>query len=471
MIWFVVGLLVFLVQIVIILVLEFRHPTKTIAWIMILFVLPIVGFGLYYFVAREYKTKRLVKEMRGGTSIWQELQRRRPKLSMHDLLGDKTYQRLYHLLDHIAYSQATNNNEVEIYKDPAHAYDSILEAMEQAEDHIHVEYYTIRDDEIGRKFQQLWIRKAKEGVSVRVIYDGVGSYSLNSRYLEPLRQAGVEMKSFLPPWIAFLDKRINYRNHRKIVVVDGRAGFTGGVNIGDEYLGKNPKLGYWRDTHIRIYGDAVYDLQRIFLEDWLLVSGERVDSPFLIPEPTVTGSDQVQVIMGGPDSKYDPILEVYFTAITLAQKRIYVTTPYFIPDPSVFTALKTAAVCGVDVRVIIPCVPDSKLVYYASLSYLTELMQAGVRFFRYERGFVHAKTLLVDDVLGCVGTANMDMRSFFSNFELNALFYDASLIKRLEQDFHSDLKDCTELKLEKFRHRSRWHKCKEVISRLLSPLF
>jgi cardiolipin synthase len=275
----------------------------------------------------------------------------------------------------------------------------------------------------------------------------------------------------LPPIIAFFDKRINYRNHRKILVIDGMKGYLGGINVGEEYLGANPRLGFWRDTHMELIGDSVYSLQVAFLEDWRFVSGKQLTDPILFPEHHNTGRKCVQIIRSGPDTHWDAILEMYFGAITCAKKRIYMTTPYFIPDPSITMGLKTAAISGVDVKIIYPSRSDSKIVNYASISYFEELMQAGVRFYSYEKGFIHAKVLIIDDILASVGTANLDMRSFFSNFELNAVLFDKETIQRLEADFLLDLKGSKELKLEVFQKRSRWQKGKEVVARLLSPLF
>jgi cardiolipin synthase len=347
----------------------------------------------------------------------------------------------------------------------------MLEAIERAEKHIHFEFYTIRHDAIGNRFQEALIRKAMQGVKVRVIYDGIGSYSLSNAYINKFKQAGIEIYPFLRPLIAFFDKRINYRNHRKIIVIDGLVGFVGGINIGDEYLGGDPKLGFWRDTHLKLHGDSVYYLQTTFMTDWLFVSGERLTDNSMFPEHHESKTSLVQVISSGPDAYWDAIQEMFFAGIVAAKKRVYMTTPYFIPDASITMALKTAVLSGVDVRIILPYKADSRIVQYASRSYLLELMQAGVQFYLYRKGFMHAKVMIVDHMMATVGTANVDMRSFFSNFELNAVMFNRDVIDRLEADFWADLKDSDELKLTEFEQRSRLEKGKEVIARLLSPLF
>lgn len=474
MTWLVVVLLLFIFQIMTILLSEFRHPPKAVAWLMVLFILPVIGFVMYYFLAKEYTRRRKVK--RKNRMIMKEIRRdlirlsRKPNQDRVKLEIEEDH-RLYGLLRSLPDSFITKCNDATIYTNAEPTYRDMLEAMEAATDHIHLEYYTIRDDGIGREFQRVMMRKAREGVEVRLLYDGVGSIELTDSYIEALEEAGVKTACFLPPLIALVDKRINYRNHRKTLIVDGTVGFLGGINIGDEYLGKDPKLGYWRDTHLRIVGDSVYYLQHTFLNDWYFVKGVLLHAPQYFPEHECEGHVPVQIVTSGPDANWDTILEVYFSAIAAAKHRVFITTPYFVPEPSVIMALKTAAVSGVDVRIILPAVPDTRIVYWASLSYIEELLQAGVRFYLYEKGFIHAKTLLADHKLATVGTANMDMRSFFDNFELNAVLFDRKTIDRLERDFMTDLKSCREVQLSEWEQRSRWQRGKEKLARLLAPLF
>lgn len=478
MIWIIAGLLLFIFQVALIVILEFRHPAKSVAWIMILFVFPIIGFIVYYFFAQEYKKQKLVQKMPQLEEKLRILEYGRlSDINAHDgpecmmpLLSNGHEDQLFSLLQRIPGAPILKGNVTEVLTNGDVTFRSLLSAMETAKDHIHVEFYILRDDELGQEFQRLWIRKAQEGVKVRVVYDGIGSLELKASFLKKLTEGGVEVRSFLPPFIAFFDKRINYRNHRKIVVVDGSIGFLGGLNVGDEYLGKDERLGFWRDTHIRIEGPAVLDLQRVFLTDWTFVCGPLQLSEQLFPEVPNYGGSIVQIVPSGPDMERELILEIYFSAITAAKKRVYITTPYFIPDSGLTMALKTAARSGVDVRIIIPGKPDYRLVHLATLSYVGELLDAGVRFYEYQRGFMHAKTLIVDEILASVGTANMDMRSFFSNFELNAFLYDIASIRRLEHDFNVDLQHSSELTLESYSHRPRMQKGKEVLARLISPL-
>ncbi|MDB5052197.1 MAG: cls [Bacilli bacterium] len=476
MLWITILLVLFIFQIATILIAEFRHPSKTVAWLVILFIIPLIGFVMYYFIAKTYKHRR--KSQRKERPHLYKSSRNLLKLSQLIHVTKDHYQaeceknnRLLSFLRNLPDSPICKYNKATVLTDASDSFKAMKAAIAQAQDHIHFEFYTIRADLIGCEFQQLLIRKAKEGVKVRVLYDGIGSYKLSGKFILELRNAGVETSCFLPPFIALLDKRLNYRNHRKIIVVDGKIGFFGGINIGDEYLGADPKLGYWRDTHFQMEGDAVFFLQNTFLTDWSYASGVSLSDTRYYPEQSDFGKEHVQIITSGPDAFEDTILEVYFTAISTAKYRIYITSPYFVPDLSILMALKTAAISGIDVRIIFPKIADTTIVHWASLSYMEELMQAGVRFYQYLKGFIHAKVLLVDDAIAFVGTANLDMRSFFSNFELNAVMYDRQVIERLDVDFRQDLKDSKELLLAEFQQRSRWQRGKEVFARLLSPLF
>ncbi|NHN31956.1 cardiolipin synthase [Paenibacillus agricola] len=485
--WLVALLLLFIFQIFTILIIEFRRPSKTVAWMFILFVFPIIGFIMYYFLAKEYSRRKKVKrhqlqyaDEQGNQKEWTA----NGGITRESTAFEAFYKqkRLYNLLGRFPGAPFTWNNNVRVLTNAKSTYSAMLEAMEGAKQYIHFEIYTFRNDGIGRTFQELLIRKAKQGVKVRCIFDGIGSYELQDAFIEQFRRGGVEIYLFLPPLIAFFDKRMNYRNHRRIVVIDGHTGYLGGLNIGDEYRGGNPKLGFWRDTHLELIGDAVGRLQAVFARDWMFVSGQQVseglsenkaDSPDGINRlgsPPQHGKP-VQIISSGPDARQATILQMYFGAITCAQERIYIMTPYFIPDPSLRMALKTAAISGLEVIILFPLLSDSQAVHYASISYFEELMEAGVRFYVYQKGFMHAKVLIIDNMFASVGSANVDIRSFYSNFEINALLFDKEAVERLVDDFNNDLQDSEEWELEVFRRRPRLHKAKEIAARLLSPLF
>ncbi|MBB6671677.1 cardiolipin synthase [Cohnella nanjingensis] len=472
--WLLLALLVFVFQAGTILVLEYRRPANAMAWLFILFLFPIVGFILYYFLAHEYRRRQKVKR-RGG---WDE-QRRAEILEKSHIVNQAsdlpseafTHQdRLFRTLRKSGAAPITGCNKSRVLTNAKTAYVAMMEAIRGAQHHIHFASYIIRDDDTGRMFRQALIEKAKAGVQVRLLYDGIGSYKLKPSYFEPLTEAGAEFACFFPLRPTFMKKRMNYRNHRKILVVDGTKGFVGGINIGDEYLGKHPRLGFWRDTHLELEGDSVYGLQEVFLKDWELASNERPSDPRFLPMHECAGDEPVQIVAGGPNRRADAIHETLFASLAAANERIWITTPYFIPSAGLAMALKTAALSGVDVRLIVPLIPDTHLVHAATMSYVDEMMSSGIRFWQYERGFIHAKVVIVDHLLASVGTANMDLRSFFSNFETNAILYHPDAIATLEEDFLQDLKDSRELELSTFRKRPRKRKVAEALCRMLSPL-
>lgn len=472
--WLIGVLVIFVFQAATILVLEYRRPANAMAWLFILFLFPIVGFVLYYFLAQEYQRRRRVRR-RGGI----DEQRRAEILSKSRVISTPeampgpefaSQERLFKLLRKAGAAPITACNRTRVLTNAEAAYEAMLRAIRGARGHIHFSSYILRDDETGRTFRGELIRKAREGVKVRLLYDGIGSIKIKRSFFVPLEEAGAHCASFFPLRPAFLKKRMNYRNHRKILVVDGTRGFVGGINIGDEYLGRHPRLGFWRDTHLELEGDAVYGLQEVFLKDWETATGENPKGPAYFPEHGCAGSEAVQIVAGGPNRRDDAIHETLFAALAVAKERIWITTPYFIPDASVAMALKTAAMSGVDVRVIVPLVPDTYLVHAATLSYVDEMMSYGVRFWQYARGFIHAKVVIVDKLMASVGTANMDLRSFFSNFETNALLFHDERIEELERDFLQDLKDSREIELSAFRKRPRAAKAKQALARMLSPL-
>ncbi|MGG1879953.1 cardiolipin synthase [Paenibacillus cisolokensis] len=473
--WLLLALMAFVLQMAAVLLLEFRNPSKAVAWLFILFCLPFLGFVLYFFIARDYQKRFKFRDK--GSKVFREIRehlwKRVTVVEKPEEMNNPEFRghlRLFNLLNHLSESPITGCNETRVLTDGEETYAAMLKAMEEAKDHIHVEFYIFRHDKIGTKFQDVMIRKAKEGVKVRLICDGLGSYKLKKAFIRRFQESGVEFYFFLPAMVSMFSRRVNYRNHRKIVIVDGTVGFLGGINVGDDYLGKYPKMGYWRDTHLEVKGDAVYFLQNVFLHDWRLASGERIADPLLYPEHGCTGEEQVQILSSGPDQNWNAIQEMYFGAISVAKERIWITSPYFIPDEGVYEAIKTAAVSGVDVRIIIPDKADTRLVKLASLSYVEELMAAGVSFYEYEKGFIHAKVIIVDEILGSVGTANMDMRSFFCNFELTAVMFNKRPIDDLVADFEEDLRNSRPIEWESFHKRGGRQKAAEILCRMLSPL-
>lgn len=471
MLWIIFALLLFLIQIGIILFREYRSPQKAVTWIIISFIFPFIGYLQYYFIGKEYSCilHAHPKEKTKLARIKEKLIDRCNRPMSEELLDQTLLQNdtLHTTLKKIVSLPINVGNETIVYSEGEQAFEAMLESIARAKHHIHIQFYIIRDDQLGTKFQQLLIRKAQERVKVRFLYDRVGSRRLGKTYLKQLQEAGVEIGCFSPILSAFIGKRINYRNHRKILVVDGKIGYFGGLNIGDEYVGKKPKIGYWRDTHFCLKGDAVLWIQYTFLTDWYFVKGQLLTDSVYFPLQESEGRELLQIVKSSPD---ETILQLIFFLINSAKKRIYIESPYFIPDPGILLALKTAVSRGVDVQVIIPTMPESNLVYCATLSYAYELMEAGVRFHCYKKGFIHAKVMITDN-LACSGTANMDMRSFYDQFEINAVFFDEKVVDRLVQDFYRDKSDSEEIILSEIKNRPWLQKVREALARLLSSLF
>lgn len=456
----------------VIIILERRDPAKTLAWVLILIFLPVIGFVLYMTFGRQFRKRRMTAKKRVLNEYIYPLNE---TFAGHndDIPGiSLAKERLIHLILNNAEIPLTLYNDVNVLTNGQEIFPAFIAAISEAREHIHLETYILKNDIIGSKITDLLISKAQEGVKIRIIYDGLGSRHLGKEYLDKLRSAGIQIEPFFPVRLRFMHNRINYRNHRKILVVDGVTGFVGGVNIGDEYLGLDPQIGFWRDTHLQIRGNAVYFLQRIFLQDWYFITGESLEHTFthLFPLRDKPGNTLVQITSSGPDTQWEAIMQVYYYSIATAQKSVHLTSPYFVPNESILTALKTAALSGVDVKLLLPAKSDHKIVYWAAMSYLEELMEAGVEIYLYHNGFLHAKVLSIDGLVTTIGTANMDQRSFSLNFEVNAFIYSEEIAARLECDFQKDLQSAEKLDLETYRERPLLNRTMESLSKLLSPL-
>ncbi|MGC9355999.1 MAG: cardiolipin synthase, partial [Mariniphaga sp.] len=365
----------------------------------------------------------------------------------------------------------TTGNQLKLLYNADETFKAILTAIKNAAHHIHLEYYILENDKIGNRLKELLIEKSKEGVEVRIIIDDVGSWNLGKKYISELRKNGIEIYSFMEVRFPRLTSRVNYRNHRKIVVVDGKIGFTGGINFADRYLKGVKEIGLWRDTHLQIEGDAVNCLQVVFAADWFFVVHENLTGRKYFPQLNESPGTPVQISASGPDSDWDSIGQAFFTAISSAKSKIYIVTPYLMPPLEIIYALKTAALSNVDVRILMPEKSDAVIPHWSSFSYIEELLEAGVRVFFYQNGFIHSKYIIVDKVFSTVGTTNLDFRSLETNFEVNAFIYDETFTAKLEKQFKTDLKNSHEIKLEEWRQR-KWHfKLRESLAHLISPLF
>ena len=460
----------------IVIFLERKDPTATLAWVLVLLIFPGFGFLLYLLLAQNFSRKQLfIMKVYAKKTFGDYIKVQKELFSTGGLVfNDKNieiYKDLIKMnLFYYGFSY-TQNNEIEIYTDGERKFQELFNSLENAKDHIHMEYYIIRNDDLGNKLFDILSKKAKEGVEVRLLYDSVGGRQISKDKIEKLKGSGVKVAVFFASTVPFINFKINYRNHRKIVVIDGIVGFVGGFNVGNEYMGLNNKIGYWRDTHLKIRGDAVIDLQTRFFLDWSHASKqELMFLPKYFPDNRIQGKVGIQIISSGPDKSDEVIKSNYVKMINSAKKSILIQTPYFVPDASVFEAIKIAAASGVDVRIMIPCKPDHPFVYWATYWYCGGLLKYGVKVYIYEYGFLHAKTLVIDGTVASVGTANFDVRSFKLNFECNAIIYDTKTSKMLYDIFMEDLNYSMELTRELYLERGILIRFKESVCRLLAPL-
>ncbi|HZG76462.1 MAG TPA: cardiolipin synthase [Paenibacillus sp.] len=456
--------------------LERRNVASTWAWLMVLLFLPIVGFAAYIILGQNlskrkmYKLERETEVRLAGVIEAQRSEFKERAMPFRDPVMNRYRDLMYmNLMSSSAFF--TQNNDIRIFTDGREKFDSLLATIREAKESIHLLYYIVKDDALGNRLLDALIEKAEEGVEVRFLYDHIGSSSLSRKFFQRLTKAGGQAAAFFPSKIPYLNIRVNYRNHRKLVVVDGKYGYIGGFNVGDEYLGLDPRFGYWRDTHLRIEGSAVLQMQIQFMLDWNLASASKVtpDEKYF-PPSGLQGQVGVQIVSSGPNFSVEHTRNLYLKMIHAAKECIYIQTPYFIPDESVLNALKMAVLSGVDVRVMIPGKPDKRMVYWASYSYLGDLLQLGMRCFLYDRGFLHAKTIVVDGEIASVGTANFDIRSFRLNFEVNAVLYDTATAGKLREIFAEDMDYCRELTYEEYHGRTRAEHFRESCIRLLSPI-
>ncbi|PKR78349.1 cardiolipin synthase [Halalkalibacillus sediminis] len=452
---------------------ENRDPSQTINWILVFALFPVLGFFFYLLFGRNYKKKkRFEKKQEADEEAFMKIEGER-QIEERELnqMGDHQ-KMLFRLAHRLGNSPISFHTESKVLTNGDETFPAILDALKKAEHHIHLEYYIVRDDELGQEFKDILIEKAKAGVEVRFLYDAVGSWNLSSKYKADLIDAGVQLQAFAPVRVPLVGNRINFRNHRKIVVIDGKYGFVGGLNIGDEYLGRNENFGDWRDTHLYLRGEAVRSLQIIFLQDWNYETGDfllkqQYLSPEMVSEEHLGG---VQLIASGPDNEWETIKKLYFSMIISAKKTIWIASPYFIPDDDILTAMKVASMSGVDVRLLVPKNPDKRIVFHASRSYFPELMDAGIRVFEYPKGFMHSKVVVVDHELASIGTSNMDMRSFHLNFEVNAFLFRSDSTNQLVEDFNRDFSVAEEIDPATFKERSIFIRMIESLFRLLSPI-
>jgi cardiolipin synthase len=474
---FAVLYLITVFSICLMIVFENRNPVKTLAWLLVILFVPVVGLIIYMVFGRNYRKQKIFSRKSHADSVRLEASAKHQEVMLPLMLSEeseavRSKEHLIHLMLRNNNSLLTFDNRIELLVNGSETFPAMLDAIRSAKEFIHLEFYRIEPDNLGMQFSELMKLKARQGVKVRVIYDDVGSWNLRKPYLKEMRAAGVQIFPYMPVRFPSFSSRINYRNHRKILIVDGKVGFVGGLNIADKYITGLPGLGPWVDTHLRLEGEAVAALDTVFIADWDFVSRDELHPDSSLEQVTRTGNRcLVQVASSGPDTDWATIMQVYFSAISTARSSIYLTSPYFSPDESLLTALKTAGLSGVDVRIIFPRYGDSILANWNTRSYITELLEAGVRIFLYDKGFIHSKYLLVDNVFSSVGSPNVDVRSFDLDFEVTALIYDDDFGARLGSLFARDLENCSEVILSEWINRKRTVRYKESLARIFGPLY
>ncbi|WP_066188237.1 MULTISPECIES: cardiolipin synthase [Gracilibacillus] len=459
----------------VIIFLERKSATSSWAWILVLTFIPLVGFVLYLIFGRQLSKKPIFTwDTKSKLGVKTAVQHQLRELESDQFVLEDTrlneYKDLFYL--HLRNGDAiySHDNDVKVFTDGKRKFHSLLEDIANAKDHIHLQYYIVRSDDLSKRITEALSKKAREGVEVRFLYDDLGSRSFRRKLIKKMRQAGAEVEGFFPPLIPKVNLKINHRNHRKIAVIDGKIAYIGGFNIGDEYIGKVQKFGYWRDTHLRITGSAVKHLQTRFILDWNQASRHDIEYNERYYAAQPTGKIGMQIVSSGPDSEWEQIKHGYMKMIMSAKDYVYIQTPYFIPDESLFDAVKIACLSGVDVRIMIPNKPDHPFVYWATYSYIGELLKSGATVYTYQQGFLHAKMIVVDSKIASVGTANIDVRSFRLNFEINAFLYNETLAEMLVDEFEKDMEHSTRLTYELYQQRSVMIKVKEAVSRLISPI-
>lgn len=453
--------------------LENRQPSKTITWLVVMAFNPVIGTIFYMLFGQSYRKKKLfaAKAERDELALFEYQERSTSSPSSfvnegeHRLLLSRLSQRL-------GRTPVSVHTDTQVLTNGEETFSRLIEELQNAKHHIHIQYYIFRNDELGNTILNLLKNKAKAGVEVRFLYDAVGCWDFTDTFIDELQLSGIQAVSFLPVVFPLFSNKVNFRNHRKIVVIDGEVGFVGGLNIGDEYLGKDPYYGFWRDTHLWVKGEAVRSLQFIFLQDWFHMTEERLSDPPYFPAdlPQYEGSGAVQMVAGGPDHQWEVIKHLFFSMIVSAKRSIWIASPYFIPDEDILGALKVACLSGIDVRLLVPSKPDKRIVFYASRSYFPELLEAGMQIYTYQKGFMHSKVIIVDGELASIGTSNMDMRSFHLNFEVNCFLYNTPSVRKLATDYEDDLRNTEQIDPEAFAKRPLRQRIAESLARLASPL-
>ncbi|WP_300675591.1 cardiolipin synthase [Soonwooa sp.] len=466
-----IGIVLLSVKIII----DTKTTSKTLAYLLLIIFLPIVGILIYFFFGVNYRKNKFYHfKIKRNEKVYNEIQhfvaRAHDKVLESHQKELQKYFSTFSFLFHGTQSPLTESNKVELLINGEEKFPKVFEVLKSARHHIHLEYYIFEDDYIGRELSNILIEKAKNNVVVRMLYDDLGSGKLSKSLKEELKSAGVEIYPVNKITFRLFANRVNYRDHRKIIIVDGREVFSGGINVSQKYVNDKPDKLFWRDTHLYIKGNGAFYYQFLFLSNWIFSTQKlpKIDASYF-NYSDFDGEQIVQVAASGPDTK-PAIMMSTVSAIYSATKRIYITTPYFIPVEAVLQAIKQMAQSGIDVRLLVPAKGDSKLVNAAAYSYYEELLESGVKIYFYEKGFVHAKTIVIDDDLSIIGTANMDIRSQELNFEVNTMVYDKLITEKLTASYYDDLTHSKEIFLKDWKLRPKLKTFFEHLARLFSPL-
>ena len=452
---------------IVVVVLDNRSPVKTLAWVLVLIFLPVVGLALYYFFGQDKRRERLISKK--GFKRLTKYPMMEFQMQESFKVPDEKQHQLIRFFQKVNFALPFEGNSIKVYQDGYSMLQSLLATIKSAQHHIHVEFYIFEDDAVGRLVKDALMDKAREGVEVRVLYDDVGCWKVPSLFFEEMRESGVEVRGFLKVRFPRFTSKVNYRNHRKLVVIDGRIGYIGGMNLGERYL-KGVAWGIWKDVMMQMKGRAVYGLQTTFLTDWYAVDHSLITSSVYFPEMEKQGNALVQVVTSDPVGSWRDIMQGLLVAITSSKKYLYIQTPYLLPTEPILWALKTVALAGVDVRIMIPKMTDTRWIHWGTMSYLQELMKAGIKVYMYQKGFLHSKLVVCDDCLSTVGSTNMDFRSFEHNFEVNAFMYDHESALRMKEIFLEDQKDAELVQAKEWRMRPWYQKVMESVIRLFAPL-
>lgn len=447
-------------------ILDNRNPVKTMAWMLILFFLPVIGLVFYFFLGRDTRKERLISKKGYSRLSKRPMTEYQAQEAFHDLDKKNALVLFFRKVNN---ALPFDGNQVDMYTDGYAMLQALMHEISLAKHHIHLQFYIFENDPVGRLLRDLLIDKAREGVKIRLLYDDVGCWKVNRLFYDEMLCEGIEVQSFLKVRFPRFTSKVNYRNHRKIAIIDGKVGFIGGMNIAERYL-KGFSWGIWRDTHLRIKGKAVYGLQTSFLTDWYFVDRMLLTSSEYFPKIEEEGDVVAQIVTSDPVGGWHDIMQGLVKALCSAKRYFYIETPYLLPTDEVIIALQTAALAGVDVRIMLPKRADAFIIHKGSLSYLDELMRAGVKVYLYRKGFLHSKVWVSDDEWASVGSTNMDFRSFEHNFEVNAFLYDREMALRLKEIFLADQKNSLSLSRKIWSKRSWKSKITESIVRLLAPL-